>query len=136
MSILLAVLSLFSNPAQAAQAEGPMQRASLAWSDIANPGTYSLTQELQINSGMVFTPGSSFYFIEALGGGGYVPVISYKMRALKCLDPEATAEMFLINPTGRNGEEVGVQMEKGCMVEFLVEDKMLPLPSLFIDSAE
>lgn len=112
-------------------------RQAAWWSDVTTPGYYYLMETLSIG-GASFFEGEKFQFAEIIGGGGYVPVTSFKLKADRCRFPDETAEMILLTP-GRGmlrDLSVGVILERDCHLIFYVEDAILATPSFFSESSE
>lgn len=133
MKKLLLLLPFIAAPALASQ---QTPRTPEAWSEITDAGVYYLTQALPIDEKISFPEGAKFDFMEVTGGGGFVPVTFFELKAKQCANPEATSEILLMNPTGGKGEEIGVELHKNCEILFYVEDTLVGLPSLFTSSAE
>ncbi len=136
MNLLFVLLSFFASPAHAQVAREVDPRNPVPWTDVVSKGFYYLTIDLPMNEHVQFPQGSKFSFVEVMGGGGYVPVTFFELFANNCSNPTATEDLFLINPSGRKGEEIGIELRKDCHVVFFVEDKFVGRSSIFTDSTE
>ncbi|QDK37006.1 hypothetical protein [Bdellovibrio sp. NC01] len=137
MKALLSLLVLFGvASASTATAASVDPRDPLPWVDVTWKGFYYLTSDLVINDKITFKQGEKFNFVEVMGGGGYVPVTFFDLQVVNCPDPKAKEELFLINPYGHKGEEIGVELRENCRIVFFVENNLVGGRSIFTDSTE
>ncbi|MDG0817925.1 hypothetical protein [Bdellovibrio svalbardensis] len=136
MNFLFVLLSMMATPSHAQTVHEVDPRNPVPWTDVVYKGFYYLTIDLPMNEHIQLPQGTKFSFVEVMGGGGYVPVTFFELTVDNCPDPKATVDLFLINPTGGKGEDVGVEFRKNCHVVFYVENRLVGRPSFFTDSTE
>ena len=130
--ILIGTILIFAGTsAMAAGSTG-----ALAWSDVSQVGsTYTLTQDLIVGPGVVFSAKQGFEFLNATSGGGDVPVVALELVAKSCSFPDkVVSDMALILPVGSSPDSsVGVEMYKQCHLVVYVEDQDVVSPSFFAE---
>lgn len=143
MNLVLVLLSFFAGasyaraamPAAVMTSENMDPRNPVPWTDVMWKGYYYLTMDLPVNEHVQFPKGTKFSFVSANGAGG-IPVSFFELAADQCALPQATQEMFLLNPTGRKDDDIGVELREDCHLVFFVEDTLVGHSSIFTDSTE
>lgn len=104
---------------------------ALPWTDLELYETYTLNQTISFPEGVDFPAGSKMEVRDIIAGG--IPVVYWQLHAEDCKNPDATAEMILVNPSPEDttsDRSIAVALTEGCNLDVWVEIKDLYSPSV------
>ncbi len=104
---------------------------ALPWADLELYQTYKLNQTISFPDGPEFKAGEKMYMMDYIVGD--IPVIYWQMHAEDCKNPDAKAEMILVNPTPEDttrDRSIAVALSEGCNLDVWVEIKDIYSPSI------
>lgn len=110
---------------------------TLQWTDLELYQTYKLNQTISFPEGPEFKAGEKMYVMDFISGG--IPVVYWQIHAENCKNPDANAEMILVNPSPEDPSDrsIAVALTEGCNLDVWVELKDLYSPSILdSDSAK
>lgn len=104
---------------------------SLPWTDLELYETYTLNQTISFPEGYEFSAGNTVEVRDYIAAG--IPVVYWQMHVEDCKNPDATAEMILVNPSPEDttsDRSIAVALTEGCNLDVWVETKDLFSPSI------
>lgn len=99
---------------------------TLQWADIEVDERYILNKDIVFPEGYEFKAGEKVDVLDFIAGG--IPVVYWQLHAEDCKNPDATAEMILLNPTPEDtstDRSIAVALTEGCNLDVWVELKDL-----------
>lgn len=105
---------------------------ALQWTDLELYQTYKLNQTITFPEGIEFKAGEKVYVMDFIAGG--IPVVYWQMHMENCKNPEATADMIIVNPSPEDtttDRSIGMALTEGCNLDIWVEIKDLYSGSIF-----
>jgi len=99
---------------------------ALQWTDLELYQTYKLNQTITFPEGIEYKAGEKVYVMDYIAGG--IPVVYWQMHMENCKNPDATADMILINPSPDDtstDRSIAVALTEGCNLDVWVEIKDL-----------
>jgi hypothetical protein len=99
---------------------------ALQWTDIEVDERYILNHDIVFPEGYEFKAGTKIDVLDFIAGG--IPVVYWQLHSEDCKNPDATAEMILLNPTPEDttrDRSIAVALTEGCNLDVWVEIKDL-----------
>lgn len=110
---------------------GLVRAEALQWTDLELYETYALNQTISFPEGFEFSAGNKVEIRDFIAGG--IPVVYWQMHIEDCKNPDAVAEMILLNPSPEDtstDRSIAVALTEGCNLDVWVETKDLYSPSI------
>ena len=110
---------------------------TMPWTDLELNESYVLNHDIIFPEGIEFKAGEKVEVTDYMTLG--IPVVYWQLHAENCKNPEATAEMILVNPSPEDtttDRSIAVALTEGCNMDVWVEIRDLGTNSILDSGTE